>query len=66
MPMLTVKGGKEMEQKFRKNIGWLQGSAMTIGAVLGSGVLVLPSLAADMAGPASLISWVLMASGIVS
>lgn len=49
-----------MEQQFRKNIGWLQGSAMTIGAVLGSGVLVLPSLAADMAGPASLISWGLM------
>lgn len=49
-----------MEQKFKKNIGWLQGSAMTIGAVLGSGVLVLPSLAANMAGPASLISWGLM------
>lgn len=49
-----------MEPKFRKSINWLQGSAMTIGAVLGSGVLVLPSLAADMAGPASLISWVLM------
>ena len=49
-----------MKQQFKKNIGWLQGSAMTIGAVLGSGVLVLPSLAADMAGPASLISWGLM------
>lgn len=49
-----------MEQHFKKNIGWLQGSAMTIGAVLGSGVLVLPSLAADMAGPASLVSWGLM------
>lgn len=49
-----------MEQELKKSIGWLQGSAMTIGAVLGSGVLVLPSLAADMAGPASLVSWGLM------
>ena len=53
-------GENEMEQKFKRNIGWLQGSAMTIGAVLGSGVLVLPSLAANMAGPISLISWGLM------
>ena len=37
---------------------------MTIGAVLGSGILVLPAITADMAGPASLISWALM--GILS
>ena len=49
-----------MDQGARRKIGWLQGSAMTIGAVLGSGVLVLPSLAADMAGPASLVSWLFM------
>lgn len=34
-----------------------QGAAMTIGAVLGTGVISLPSLAAGIAGPASLISW---------
>lgn len=38
-----------------------QGTAITIGAVLGTGVLVLPALAAHAAGPASLVSWVLMA-----
>ncbi len=35
-----------------------QGAALTIGAVLGTGVITLPALAADIAGPASLLSWV--------
>lgn len=48
----------------KKSINWIQGAAMTIGAVLGSGILVLPAITADMAGPASLISWALM--GILS
>lgn len=33
---------------------------MTIGAVLGSGVLILPVEAARLAGPASLASWLMM------
>jgi amino acid efflux transporter len=35
-----------------------QGAALTIGAVLGTGVISLPSLAADLAGPASIVAWV--------
>lgn len=38
----------------------LQGSALTVGAVLGTGVISLPGLAARMAGPASLVSWLLL------
>ncbi len=34
-----------------------QGTALYIGAVLGTGVIALPSLAAEAAGPASLIAW---------
>jgi len=34
-----------------------QGAALTLGAVLGTGVLTLPGLAADVAGPASLVAW---------
>jgi len=34
-----------------------QGAALTIGAVLGTGVISLPALAANAAGPASLLSW---------
>ncbi|TDC65005.1 amino acid permease [Streptomyces hainanensis] len=34
-----------------------QGTALYIGAVLGTGVIALPALAADAAGPASLLAW---------
>ncbi|GAQ57518.1 APC family permease [Streptomyces acidiscabies] len=34
-----------------------QGAALYIGAVLGTGVIALPSLAARAAGPASLLAW---------
>lgn len=44
----------------KKSINWVQGAALTIGAVLGAGILVLPALTAAIAGPASLISWLLM------
>ena len=40
--------------------GWLtiaQGSALSVGAVLGTGVITLPALAAQVAGPASLVAW---------
>jgi amino acid efflux transporter len=34
-----------------------QGTAMYVGAVLGTGVIALPALAAEVAGPASLLAW---------
>lgn len=46
--------------KLKKSITWVKGSALTIGAVLGSGILALPAIAAEMAGPASILSWLLM------
>lgn len=50
----------QQQVELRKSITWIQGSALTIGAVLGAGILVLPAITATMAGPASLISWILM------
>ncbi|GAA2561124.1 amino acid permease [Winogradskya consettensis] len=38
----------------------LQGTALYVGAVLGTGVIALPALAAEAAGPASLIAWLLL------
>jgi amino acid efflux transporter len=35
----------------------IQGAALYTGAVLGTGVIALPALAAKVAGPASLLSW---------
>ncbi len=34
-----------------------QGTALSIGAVLGTGVISMPALAASVAGPASLVAW---------
>ncbi|GID31769.1 amino acid permease [Paractinoplanes brasiliensis] len=34
-----------------------QGAALCVGAVLGTGVISMPALAADVAGPASLVAW---------
>ena len=39
--------------------------ALYTGAVLGSGILILPGLAAEIAGPASLVAWGLMAILVV-
>ena len=38
-------------------LGLTQATALYVGAVLGTGVLVLPAIAAETAGPASLIAW---------
>ncbi|GIE35009.1 amino acid permease [Actinoplanes italicus] len=35
-----------------------QGAALSVGAVLGTGLISLPALAADAAGPASLVAWI--------
>lgn len=41
----------------QNHIGMPQAIALYIGAVLGSGILIVPGLAAEMAGPASLLAW---------
>lgn len=43
---------------FQRVLGWPEGAALTIAAVLGSGVLYLPALTAELAGPAALVAWV--------
>jgi amino acid transporter len=44
---------------FKKELGWFSLLAMSLGTVIGSGWLLLPSVVASNAGPASLISWVI-------
>src|SRR3954453_8675408 len=34
-----------------------QGAALSVGAVLGTGVISMPALAANVAGPSSLVAW---------
>lgn len=49
-----------MHNQLKRSLTWVQGTALAIGAVVGSGILVLPAVTAQQAGPASLISWVIM------
>ncbi len=48
------------EPQLKRTLTWVEGTAMAIGAVLGSGVLILPAITAQQAGPASIFSWLLM------
>ncbi|MCG7376621.1 amino acid permease [Paenibacillus sp. ACRSA] len=43
--------------ELKKTIGMPQAVALYVSAVLGSGVLIVPGLAAELAGPASLLAW---------
>ena len=41
----------------RGNLGVLRGSALYVGALIGPGILLVPALAAQAAGAASIIAW---------
>ncbi|NMO23265.1 amino acid permease [Pyxidicoccus fallax] len=44
-------------QPLRRTLGLWQGVSLYVGSVLGTGVLVLPGVAAETAGPASVLAW---------
>ncbi|MED4784555.1 APC family permease [Brevibacillus choshinensis] len=48
-----------------KTLGLPQIVALYVGAVIGSGVLLIPGLAAEKAGPASILAWLLMSILVV-
>lgn len=48
------------EDKLKATINWRQGTALSISAVIGCGILVLPALTAQKAGPASLLVWIII------
>ncbi len=50
----------ESTQKLKKAIKMRHAVALYVSSVLGSGILVLPGLAAQLAGPASLIAWIVL------
>ncbi|HEV2119925.1 MAG TPA: amino acid permease [Candidatus Bathyarchaeia archaeon] len=50
----------EEKPSLRKAVTMRYAVALYMSSVLGSGVLVLPGLAAQIAGPASLLAWVLL------
>jgi amino acid efflux transporter len=49
--------GRPPGRTLRESISLPQAIALYAGAVLGAGVLILPGVAADQAGPAALLAW---------
>ena len=54
--MERAQTGSDVSGESVGSVGLLQGSALYIAAVLGTGILVLPALAATTAGPGSIIA----------
>lgn len=50
----------QTNQTLKKSLTWVQGTPMTIGAVLGSGILILPAVTANISGPAAIVAWLVM------
>lgn len=52
-----------MEEKphYRRNLGLMELVSLGVGGTIGSGIFVVPGIAAGIAGPASLVAWVIVA-----
>ncbi|MBP2631188.1 MAG: amino acid permease [Firmicutes bacterium] len=49
-----------MRTKLKMVLTWKEGCTLSISAVIGCGILVLPTLTAQQAGPASLLVWLVI------
>jgi len=58
---LVSSSDTETTRKLKKAIKLRHAVALYVSSVLGSGILVLPGLTAQIAGPASLIAWIILA-----
>jgi amino acid transporter/nucleotide-binding universal stress UspA family protein len=54
----------EADQELARDLGFLEAYTIGLGTMIGAGIFVLPSIAAEQAGPASMISF--FAGGFVS
>ncbi|MFB6308041.1 MAG: amino acid permease [Haloarculaceae archaeon] len=54
----------ETDQELARDLGFLEAYTIGLGTMIGAGIFVLPSIAAEQAGPASMISF--FAGGLVS
>ena len=54
-----IRGVKTNSSK-QAGLGLFRATGIYVGAILGSGILVLPAIAAKEAGPASLLAWALL------
>ncbi|MXR19207.1 amino acid permease [Halobacterium bonnevillei] len=54
----------DQQQELARDLGFLEAYTIGLGTMIGAGIFVLPSIAADAAGPASMISFLI--GGVVS
>jgi len=54
----------ESDQELARDLGFLEAYTIGLGTMIGAGIFVLPSIAAEQAGPASMVSF--FAGGMVS
>lgn len=52
------------DQELARDLGFLEAYTIGLGTMIGAGIFVLPSIAADQAGPASMVSF--LGGGLVS
>jgi amino acid transporter len=53
--------GSPGEDTYRQSLGQLELVSLGIGGTIGSGIFVVPGIAAGLMGPASLVAWVIVA-----
>lgn len=69
VPILSIprRGGDPLENPakeqpaYRKSLGLVELVSLGIGGTIGSGIFVVPGIAAGIAGPSSLVAWVVVA-----
>jgi amino acid transporter len=60
-----VEHPEKKEPAYRKSLGLVELVSLGVGGTIGSGIFVVPGIAAGIAGPASLIAWVAVALSAV-
>ncbi|HVP25424.1 MAG TPA: APC family permease [Methanomicrobiales archaeon] len=53
------------EPAYRKSLGLVELVSLGVGGTIGSGIFVVPGIAAGIAGPSSLFAWVIVAASAV-
>ena len=48
-----------MKNSLKSSLTWKEGTALSISAVIGCGILILPASTAQKCGPVSIIAWLI-------
>ncbi len=51
----------ETEKRYKKSLGTFELVSLGVGGTIGSGIFVVPGIAAGIAGPSSLLAWLIVA-----